>query len=158
VFGGFNFTSFFIWREKEIIHMIDVSSKDFRIKWAAWMLFLGVSLFFVHTIWYVHSFSDYIRAFIEFDMPSSWCPTFMTVYGVSTLAFYFLDKHKRIWNALSWFTGFGLLPIGIYTLSSFTAMESFNLSLMYIYPQAIHVSQILTGLLTFYFFAKSMEN
>ena len=29
-----------------------------------------------------------------FDMPSSWCPTFMTVYGFSTLAVRVLDDQR----------------------------------------------------------------
>lgn len=136
------------------MYMINVRSMNFRIAWAVWMLLLGVSLFFVHTIWNVHSLADYINAFMAFDMPSSWCPTFMTAYGIATLAGHFLDKYKKVFAAVSKFTGLGLLPIGIYTLSSFTVMEAFSFSLDYIYPQAIHVSQILTGLLTVYLLTK----
>ena len=135
--------------------MIDLRSKNFRLAWAGWMLFLGVSLFLVHTIWNVHSLADYINAFITFDMPSSWCPTFMTAYGISIMALHFLNKYKKVFAAISKFAGLGLLPIGIYTLSSFTDMEAFSFSLDYIYPQTIHISQILTGLLTVYLLVKS---
>ncbi len=137
--------------------MIDVASERFQLLWAGWMLFLGVSLIFVHTIWHVHSLGDFVAAFMAFDMPSSWCPTFMTVYGFSTLAARILDDRRLrgALRALSGFTGLGLLLIGIYTLYEFSTMETFSLSLWYLYPQAIHVSQLLTGLINASYFIVS---
>ncbi len=138
------------------VPVIDVDSGRFRLVWAGWMLFLGVSLFFVHTIWYVHSWGEFIDAFVAFDMPSSWCPTFMTAYGVSTLAARVLGgrRPERALRRLSLFTGLGLLPIGMYTIYEFSSMEAFSLSLWYIYPQLIHVSQFLTGLMNASYLSK----
>ena len=134
--------------------VIDVNSVRFRLVWAVWMLFLGVSLFFVHTVWYVHSWGEFIDAFVAFDMPSSWCPTFMMIYSVSTLAARVLvgGRLGGMLRGLSLFTGLGLLLIGLYTIYEFSSMEVFSLSLWYIYPQVIHVSQFLTGLMNVSYF------
>lgn len=138
--------------------VIDVNSGRFQLVWGVWMLFLGVSLFFVHTVWYVHSWGDFIGAFVAFDMPSSWCPTFMTAYGVSTLAARFLvgGRLGGVLRGLSLFTGLGLLLIGMYTMYEFSSMEAFSLSLWYVYPQGIHVSQFLTGLMNASYFRRIM--
>ncbi|MBL7118421.1 peptidoglycan DD-metalloendopeptidase family protein [Candidatus Bathyarchaeota archaeon] len=112
----------------------------FRLVWAVWMLFLGVSLILVHTAHHVHSFSEYLWAFVVLDMPSSWCPTFMVLYGAAVLL-----NLRRV----SRFAGLVLLPIGVYTLTTYTLEVPFSFSLFdYIYPQTIHVSELLTGLMT----------
>ena len=127
-----------------------LSSKNFQLLWGASILFLGISLFFVYTIHYFHSFSEYLRAFLIMDMPSSWCPTFLTLYGIATLIANLLGRSRF----KEWFTvtarvaGLILLPIGFYATYEFTLYEPFSLDLIYIYAQTIHVSETLTGLLT----------
>ena len=105
--------------------MIDLHSKGFNLIWGTWTLLLGVSLFFIHTIHHVHSFSEYLRAFVVFDLPASWCPTFLALYGVATLAAHLMDDVRlgRIFNYAAHFSGLILLPIGISATYIFTLAE-----------------------------------
>jgi len=150
-------TDFYL-KKKEIIYMVNLQSKNFQLIWGTWILILGLSLFFVHTIENVHSFSEYLNAFVTLDMPSSWCPTFLTLYGIATLAAYALADSglKKAFTAIALFAGLVLLPIGIYATYTFTIMETFAFDFMYIYAQTIHISEILTGLgpLTIFLLAK----
>ena len=131
-------------------------SKTFKLIWAIWILILGVSLFFVHTLQNVSSFSEYLRAFLVIDLPASWCPTFLTLYGIAVIIATLLSRSgvKKVFMIISRFAGLVLLPVGIYATYTFTLDEPFGLNLMYLYAQAIHVSEVLTGLLTIYFLAK----
>ncbi len=130
--------------------MIDLHSRRFNLIWGTWTLFLGVSLFFIHTIHYVHSFSEYLRAFVVFDLPASWCPTFLTLYGVATLAAHLMDDVRlgRIFNYAAHFSGLILLPIGISATYIFTLAEPFGFNFIYVYAQTLHISEVLTGILT----------
>lgn len=131
--------------------MINLQSRNFRIGWAVWALVLGASLFFIHTIQYVHSFSEYINAFMMADFPASWCPTFLILYGVSTLAMHFTGaKAKDVFTTLSIFSGLVLLAVGTIVIMTFTAEQPAGIEFMYIYAQTIHVSEVLTGALTLY--------
>ncbi len=138
--------------------MINLQSKNFQLIWAIWILILGLSLLFMHTIENVHSFSEYLNAFVTLDMPSSWCPTFLIIYGIATLAAYALADSglKKAFTAIALFAGLALLPIGIYAIYEFTLTSPFGFDFMYIYTQAIHISEILTGLgpLTIFLLAK----
>lgn len=138
--------------------MVDLASREFRIAWAVWALVLGVSLFFIHTIQYVHSFSEYLNAFMMADFPASWCPTFLTLYGLTTLAMLFSSARvKDVFTTLSIFSGLVLIAIGTIVLITFTMEEPFALEFMYIYAQTIHVSELLTGLFTVYHMFKSKK-
>ncbi len=131
-------------------------SKTFQLIWATWILALGVSLFFVHTIQCISSCPEYFRAFVALDLPSSWCPTFLILYGVATLIAVFLShpKLKKVFMVISRFAGLILLPVGIYATIGYTVGDPFRFELMYFYAQSIHVSEVLTGLLTIYFLIK----
>lgn len=130
--------------------MMTLRSKNFQLLWGAWVLILGISLFFVHTIHYVRSFSEYLKAFVIMDMPSSWCPTFLTLYGIATLIAHLLDgsRFKECFAVTARVAGLILLPIGIYATYEFTLNEPFAFDFIYIYAQTIHISETLTGLLT----------
>ncbi len=136
--------------EKEKMCMATLRSKKFQLIWGTWILFLGVSLLFIHTIQYVHSFSEYLRAFLILDLPASWCPTFLTLYGIATLAAYLLgdSRFKKVFSVMARFAGLLILPIGILATYTFTLEEPFGFDFMYIYAQTIHISEVLTGLLT----------
>ena len=139
--------------------MADLRSRRFRLVWglwALWILLLGLSLIFVHAIYHVGSVSEYLWAFVILDMPSSWCPTFLSLYGFAALAAFFLvnPKLKKISGNIAMFAGLVLLPVGIYATIEFTAQQAFAFSFDYLYPQAIHVSEVLTGLLTIYLWRK----
>jgi len=131
-------------------------SKVFQVIWAIWVLILGVSLFFVHALQNLNSFSEYLRAFLIIDLPASWCPTFLTLYGVATLIAVLLSnsKFRKVFTVLSRFAGLILLPVGILATYTFTIDEPCRFSPMYIYAQAIHISEVLTGLLTIYFLVR----
>jgi hypothetical protein len=131
--------------------MLFLHSKKLQLAWAIWALLLGASLLFIHTLQHVHSFSEYLRAFIVLDMPSSWCPTFLILYGITSLLSLSFGK---IFTPLARLTGLVLLPVGLYATYEFT-FQSFSDPLpIYIYAQAIHVSEILTGLLTIFLLVK----
>ena len=137
--------------------MIDLQSKSFQLIWGTWILILGISLLFIHTFQYVHSFSEYLRAFIILDMPASWCPTFLSLYGFAVLTAYLLTESRinRAFAVLALIAGIFLLPIGIYTTYTFTVEQPFTFDFIYIYAQTIHVSEFLTGLLTIFLLVKS---
>ncbi len=137
--------------------MVDFHSKKFQLVWAAWILTLGVSLFFIHTIQNVHSFSEYLRAFAALDLPSSWCPTFLTLYGTSALVASLLggSTSKKAFTVIAQFSGLVLLPVGILATATYTLDEAFRLDPMYLYAQTIHISEVLTGLLTISLLAKA---
>jgi len=125
--------------------MLILRSKKFQLGWAVWILFLGVTLLFVHTFQNVHSFSEYLNAFLILDMPSSWCPTFLILYGVASLASILISK---AFTPIARFAGLVLLPVGLYATYEFTFQPSGDPLPIYIYAQAIHISEILTGLFT----------
>ncbi len=139
--------------------MVTLHSKTFQLIWGTWILILGVSLLFIHTIQYVHSFSEYLRAFIILDMPSSWCPTFLILYGIATLAAYLLSdsRFKKAFTVIARFAGVILLPIGIYATYTFTLEDPFVFEFIYFFAQTIHISEILTGLFTVFLLAKSKK-
>lgn len=120
---------------------------------------MGLSLVFFYIFNNVRSFSDYLRAFLILDMPASWCPTFLTLYGAASLIANFLSSAglKRTFAALSSFAGLMLLPVGIYAAYSFTRGQTFGFSFMYLYAQAIHISEVLTGILTVYLLVREEE-
>lgn len=130
--------------------MMALRSRNFQLLWGAWILILGISLFSVHTIHYVHSFSEYLKAFLIMDMPSSWCPTFLTLYGIATLTADLLGglRFKEWFTVIARIAGLILLPIGLYATYEFTLYEPFSFDFIYIYAQTIHISETLTGLLT----------
>ncbi len=132
--------------------MITLHSRRFQLVWATWTLILGVSLVFVHTIHYVHSFPEYLQAFLNLDMPASWCPTFLILYGIAVLAAYSMNNSMlmKLFISIARLAGFMLLPIGIYAMYTFTLESTLALDFTYIYAQTIHVSEILTGLFTAY--------
>lgn len=131
-------------------------SKTFRLIWAIWVLILGASLLFVHTLQNISSFSEYLRAFIIIDLPASWCPTFLTLYGIATLVMCLLSssKLKKVFTIISRFAGLVLLPVGILATYEYTIGDPFTFEIMYFYAQSIHVSEVLTGLLTIYLLVK----
>ncbi|MFC1651560.1 hypothetical protein ACFL24_00180 [Patescibacteria group bacterium] len=131
-------------------------SKVFQIIWVIWILILGVSLLFVHALQNLSSFSEYLRAFLTLDLPASWCPTFLTLYGVATLIAVLLSNPgvKKVFTIISRFAGLVLLPVGILATYEYTTGDPFTFELMYFYAQSIHVSEVLTGLLMIYFIAK----
>ena len=136
--------------------MVNLQSRNFQLVCGAWILILGLTLLFVHTIENVHSFSEYLNAFIILDLPSSWCPTFLTLYGISTLVANLLGSTglKKVFTAISLFAGLVLLPVGILATYEFTLGSPFGLDFMYVYAQTIHVSEILTGLFTIFLLTK----
>jgi hypothetical protein len=136
-----------------------INSKKFQIIWAVWTLILGISLAFVGVFQEIHSFSEYLAAFPNLDMPSSWCPTFLTLFGVSTLVAVLLGESvlKKVFTVLSRFAGLVLLPVGLYATYEFTFGEPCRLDLMYVYAQAIHVTEVLTGLLTIFLLVRPKE-
>lgn len=95
-------------------------------------------------------FSEYLRAFVILDLPASWCPTFLTLYGIATLAAYFLgdSRFKKVFSVMARFAGLILLPIGILATYTFTLEEPSDLISCILYAQTIHISEVLTGLLT----------
>ena len=136
--------------------MIDFKSKNFQLIWGAWILLLGISLIFMHAINAIGSIFEYLNAFLILDMPSSWCPTFLTLFGVATISKTLVDnpRIKRIFTILSWIAGVVLLPVGIYVTITFSITEVFSLDFMYIYAQTIHISEVLTGLFTVFLLVK----
>ncbi len=131
--------------------MLNLRSKKFQAAWAIWTLLLGVGLLFIHTLQHVHSLSEYLRAFLTLDMPSSWCPTFLILYGATSLASLFLSK---VFTPIARLAGLVLLPMGVYTIVTYTLMSSFDPLPIYIYAQTIHVTEFLTGLLTIFLLIK----
>lgn len=129
--------------------MLGLRSKRFRTIWSYWTLVLGVSLFFFHAFPSVNSVGEYLNAFLVFDMPSSWCPTFLTLYGASSLLF-----RIKVFNFLAKFSGVVLLPIGVYTLVTYTLGSQADSLGVYIYAQTIHLSEFITGVYTVYFWKK----
>jgi hypothetical protein len=132
--------------------MTALRSKNLQLLWGVWILFLGISLFLVHTIHYVDSFSEYLRAFMVMDMPSSWCPTFLTLYGITVPTAQLLGNSRlKEWTTITGrVAGLILLPIGIYATYEFTLNEPLTFDFIYIYAQTIHISETLTGLLTIF--------
>lgn len=131
--------------------MLNLRSKKFQIAWGVWTLILGVSLIFFNLLPNIHSFSEYLNAFLVLNMPSSWCPTFLTLYGVATLAGNFAGK---IFTPIARFAGLVLLPIGLYAAYGFTFQSTSDPLPIYIYAQTIHVSEILTGVYTIFLLAR----
>lgn len=128
--------------------------KKRQIIWAIWILILGASLFFGYLINSISSFLEYLRAFTIFDMPASWCPTFLTLYGLSTLLMLVNKPINKVFTFISNFSGSLLLLIGIYALYTFSVVEPISFTFMYIHAQAIHISEILTGIFTLSFILK----
>jgi hypothetical protein len=133
---------------------INLHSKKIQLGWAIWILFLGISLLFFHTLTHINSFSQYLNAFLILDMPSSWCPTFLILYGLFSTASYFFKPL----TLLSRITGLVLLPIGTYTLITYTFSGFFDTLFIYFYAQTIHVSELLTGLWTVFLLIKKNED
>lgn len=133
-----------------------LQSRRFRVVWAVWTLILGLSLAFFVGTEHVASFSDYLNAFLSPDMPASWCPTFLTLYGVATILTVILgsSRIKKIFLGLSVLAGIVLLPVGIYATYEYTLFSMNDPLPMYVYAQAIHASEILTGLFTIYYVLK----
>ncbi len=129
-----------------------MKTKKFQIGWAIWTLILGISLLFFHTFQYVSSFTEYLKAFAVFDMPSSWCPTFLTLYGTTSLIANLLSSisSKKVFTYISRFAGLVLLPVGLYATYEFTFNSMGEPLPIYIYAQTIHISEILTGLYSIY--------
>jgi hypothetical protein len=136
--------------------MAFIRSKTFQIIWAGWTLILGISLLFIHTLQNINSFAEYFKAFLILDMPASWCPTFLVLFGASTLLANLLGGSgvKKILIGLSRVAGLVLLPVGLYATWEFTFHSAGDPLPIYIYAQIIHVSEILTGLLTVFLLTK----
>jgi hypothetical protein len=134
-----------------------IKKKDFQIKWATWTLFLGITLFVGYVFKNVHSLEAFFQAFITLHMPASWCPTFLTMYGLATILSYKLRKKKsrKIAQNVAYFAGLVLLPIGLYALYTFSLEQPFSFRIMeYVYPQVVHFTEIVTGLFTAYVLLK----
>jgi len=80
----------------------------------------------------------------------------LTLYGVATLIAVLLSSSgvKKVFTIISRFAGLVLLPVGILATYEYTMGDPFTFELMYFYAQSIHVSEVLTGLLTIYFLVK----
>jgi hypothetical protein len=130
--------------------MTTFRSSKFQLIWAVWILILGASLAFFHTFQHVHSFSEYFAAFLRLDMPSSWCPTFLTLFGAASISARFLGDSavRKVLVFAGRFAGLVLLPVGLYATYEFTAGEAARLDFMYLYAQTIHISEVLTGMFT----------
>lgn len=121
--------------------MRKILSRKFQIGWGIWALVLGVSLAFVSLFQDINSFGEYIRAFILLDMPNSWCPTLLTLFGLSSLLG---EKVKYI----KYFTGLVLLPVGLYATYEFTFQNTGDPIPICLYAQTIHITEVLTGIFT----------
>jgi hypothetical protein len=122
-------------------------SKKFQIGWGIWTLLLGVSLAFFSLFQEIHSFDEYINAFITFDLPNSWCPTFLTLYGASLISSHYFGE---VCKWVSRFSGLVLLPIGLLATYEFTLHSGGESLPIYIYAQIIHITEILVGVYTVY--------
>lgn len=108
--------------------------EKFLLGWNVYILLLGISMIILFVI---PNIGQYLISFVTGHPEYSWCPTFLTLYGAAMLLGY-----KRV----GYVAGVILLPLGIIvSISGFMHM-----SLTDLYPHLIHVSELITGILTVY--------
>lgn len=127
--------------------MIKFSQKKPQLIWALWMIGLGISLLLLYTSGYVRSLEHYAKAFLVPDLSFSWYPTFLIIYGIATLCELLGGK---LFTPVVLFTGLALLPLGIYTTSTYNLGSSIDTTTVFIYMQLVHISEFLTGVFTLF--------
>lgn len=77
-------------------------------------------------------------------------------YYLKSYLYIFLG-FKKVFTAISRLAGLILLPVGLYATYEFTFQSASDPLPIYIYAQTIHVSEILTGLLTVFLLVSLKE-
>ena len=108
--------------------------EKFLLGWNIYILLLGISMIITLVI---PNIGQYFISFITGHPEYSWCPTFLTLYGATMLLGY-----KKI----GYVAGIILLPLGIIvSINGFMYMNPTDF-----YPHLIHISEVITGILTVY--------